>query len=291
MSDKLSDNGMIAAEDLFYLLNGKEKIKILDATYSMPQAGVSPYEGFLGRHIAGAQFFDIDVVADQEAPLPHTIPSAEYFASCISSMGISNDDHVVVYDQSGAYMASARAWWMFRVFGHENVYVLEGGIAAWVKGGFPLVSGPAEPPSATTDFQATLRTDLLVSKTDLLNNIETGGMTVVDARPATRFAGQTPEPWAGKRAGHIPGSVNLPFGELIDAPSRQLKDKDALENIFKSSNIDKDSKLAATCGSGVTACTIALAVFKSRGQDCAIYDGSWSEWGDAQAGTPVEVSA
>lgn len=288
--EKLSGNGVLAAEDLFYMIGGKEKIKILDATYSLPNAGMSPFDAFLTRHIEGAQFFDIDVVADQEAPLPHTMPSAEYFANCVSSLGISSDDHVVIYDQSGAYMASSRAWWMFRAFGHEKVYVLEGGLKAWIDGGFRVVSGPEDAP-ALGIFTATLRADLIVSKDDLLGNIETNAVTVLDARPPSRFAGTTPEPWAGKRAGHIPKSLNLFHGDLIDSGSKLLKDEKELERLFTALDIDTNVKLAATCGSGVTACTVALALYKARNQDCAIYDGSWSEWGDDSAGTPVEVSA
>lgn len=287
---KLSDNGVIAAEDLYYLLGGEEQIKVLDATFALPRAGVSPYDAFLGKHIDGAQFFDIDAVADREAPLPHTLPDAAFFAACVAAMGISNDDHVVIYDQSGSYMASSRAWWMFRVFGHENVYVLEGGLAAWTYGGYPVVSGPPSAPSPAS-FKASLRPDLVVTKTDLLDNIETGQLLVVDARPESRFCGASPEPWQGKRAGHIPRSLNLPFGDLIESSTRYLRDSAALESAFQQQGIGRDAKLAATCGSGVTACTIALALFKARGQDCAIYDGSWSEWGDESAGTPVEVSA
>lgn len=288
--EKLSDNGVIAAEDLFYMIGGKEKIKIIDATYSLPNAGVSPFDAYLTRHIQGAQFFDIDVVADQEAPLPHTMPSAEYFASCVSAMGISNDDHVAIYDQSSAYMASSRAWWMFRAFGHENVYVLEGGLKAWIDGGFRIVSGPEDAPTPGI-FTATLRQDLIVSKSDLLGNIETNNITVLDARPPARFAGTTPEPWAGKRAGHIPKSLNLFHGDVIDSGSRLLKSEAELERVFAALDLDTDSMLAASCGSGVTACTLALALYKARQQDCAIYDGSWSEWGDDSAGTPVEISA
>lgn len=287
---KLSENGLIAAEDLYYLLGGKEKIRLLDATFALPRAGISPYDAFLGKHIEGAQFFDIDVVADREAPLPHSLPDAGYFAACVAAMGISNDNHVVIYDQSGSYMASSRAWWMFRAFGHEKVYVLEGGMAAWTYGGYPVASGPAESPPPAM-FEASLRPDLVITKTELLDNIDTGIIHVLDARPAERFCGLSPEPWQGKRAGHIPRSLNLPFGELLDPATRNFKEASALEAIFDRYNLGPDTKIAATCGSGVTACTIALALFKARGQDCAVYDGSWSEWGDESSGTPVEVSA
>lgn len=290
MSAKLSENGVLPAEDLYYLLGGKESVKLLDATYSLPGGNTSPFEAFLTRHIQGAQFFDIDVVADQDAPLPHTMPSAEYFTSCVEAMGVSNNDHVVIYDQSGTYMASSRAWWMFRAFGHKNVYVLESGLKSWTDGGYPVASGPEDAPERGS-FKAKLRTDLLVSKTDLLNNIDTHDIRVLDARPPNRFDGSAIEPWAGKRSGHIPGSYNLPFGDLLNPASRAIKAPEMLEEIFKKMEIGASDKIAVTCGSGVTACTVALALFKARQQDAAIYDGSWSEWGDEAAGTPVELSA
>lgn len=289
---KLSDNGLIAAQDLYFLLDGNEPIKLLDATYSVPGGQLSPQQAFFGRHIEGAQFFDIDVVADQEAPLPHTIPSAAYFGDCVSAMGISNTDHVVIYDQSGAFMASSRAWWMFRLFGHENVYVLDGGMSGWVEGGYKTINGPAESP-VPGNFKATLRGDLIVSKSDILNNLETGGFTVIDARPSARFEGRMPEPRPGMRAGRVPGSVNIPFPAVMGDSLHDLsfKNDSGLEQLFGSAGISRETQAAISCGSGVTACTVALALYKLRGQDCAIYDGSWTEWGAEDAGTPVEVSA
>lgn len=288
--EKLSDTGLIHAEDLYYMLGSNPGIKILDATYSLPGSQQSPFQAFLGRHIEGAQFFDIDVVADQDAPLPHTVPSPEYFAACASALGIGNNDHVVIYDQSGAYMASARAWWLFRLFGHERVYVLEGGLHSWVARGFRTAEGAPDAPEPA-QFQAAMRRELLVTRNDLMDNLETDEFRVLDARPPARFSGETPEPWPGKRSGHIPKSYNLPFAAVLEDRSRHFKDDAALENIFSSLALTGEEKVAVSCGSGVTACTVALALFKARGQDAAIYDGSWSEWGDELAGTPVEVSA
>ncbi len=288
MTELLSKNGVIPAEDLYFLLGGNEKIKVLDATFAAVR-GQSPEQAFLGARIEGAQFFDIDVAADQESALPHMLPTPEYFADCVSSMGISNDDHVVIYDQSGLYMASSRAWWMFRTYGHDKVYVLEGGLSAWKARGYALASGPADAP-APGDFKADFRTELVVSRNDVLNNLETGDFLVLDARPAARFAGNAPEPRPGMRGGHIPRSVSLPFMETLE-PSAFLKSPSALEQLFEKHELHTDARLAVYCGSGVTACTVALALFKARGQEAAIYDGSWSEWGDENAGTPVDVSA
>jgi thiosulfate/3-mercaptopyruvate sulfurtransferase len=288
MTEPLSKNGMIPAEDLYFLLGGSEKIKVLDATFAAVR-GQSPYHAFLESRIEGAQFFDIDAVADQESTLPHMLPTPEYFEDCISSMGISNDDHVVVYDQSGLYMASSRVWWMFRTFGHNNVYVLEGGLSAWKARGYILASGAADS-LIRGNFKASFRPELVVGRNDIMNNLETGDFLVLDARPAARFAGNAPEPRPGMRGGHIPRSVSLPFMETLE-PSSFLKSPKTLEQIFESHGLAPDARLAVSCGSGVTACTVALALFKARGQEVAIYDGSWSEWGDENAGTPVEVSA
>lgn len=289
MSALLSDNGLVAAQDLYYMLAGNEPIKLLDATYSAPM-GLSPYQAFLSEHIEGAQFFDIDAVADQDSPLPHTLPSAEYFAASISALGISNADHVVIYDQSGAYMASSRAWWMFRAFGHQKVYVLEGGLADWKRQGFKIENGPVDSPDAA-QFAATPNPELIVSMEDLQQNLETQEIMVLDARPAGRFNGSMPEPRPGMRAGHIPGSLNLPFVDLLDTRDGTFKPDFQIENILSALSVHEGAKIAVSCGSGVTACTVALALYKARRQDVAIYDGSWSEWGQMAADTPIATGA
>lgn len=289
MQELLSENGLVPAEDAYYLLAGSDKIKLVDATYSMPD-GQSPEQGFLGRRIEGAQFFDIDVIADQKAPLPHTLPSPDYFAACVEALGISNDDHVLVYDQSGAYMASSRAWWMFRVFGHRKVYVLEGGLQAWSYAGFKVVNGPAEAPKPGR-FKPAFQAHLVVNRKALLENIDTRSISVLDARPAARFDGRSPEPRPGMRPGHIPGSKNLPHTDVLDRATGFFKNDKDLENLFDARGITAASATAVSCGSGVTACTLALALYKSRRQDAAVYDGSWSEWGDSSSETPVEISA
>lgn len=289
MSHKLSDNGAISAQKLHDLLCRPNSIRLLDATYGMV-GHYSPQQAFFGRRIEGAQFFDIDAVADQESNLPHMLPSFEYFEDCVSALGISNDDDVVIYDQSGVYMASSRAWWMFRTFGHDRVYVMEGGIDAWIKQGYKTITGQSQPVKSGI-FKADFRKDLVASKEDLLTNLKTRQHKVIDARPAGRFIGASPEPRPDMRAGHIPGSSNLPFGATLKPDDRTFLDDASLDELFGSISLGYTDKPVISCGSGVTACTVALALYKARGQDSAIYDGSWSEWGDEAAQTPVEVSA
>ncbi|MFA5592022.1 MAG: sulfurtransferase [Micavibrio sp.] len=288
----LSANGVVQAQDLYYLLgSGKQTIRLLDAGYGSPAPGLSPYQAFLSAHIEGAQFFDVNAIADQDSPLPHMLPDPAYFESSVESLGISSGDHVVVYDQSGYYMASSRAWWMFRYFGHERVYVLEGGLGAWKAQGFKLEQGPPVLP-APARFKASVNAGLLVTRGDVLSNVDKQSFAMLDARPAERFHGHAPEPRPDMRAGHIPGSRNLPFTALLASPrGGALRPEGELEEIFSALNLSPDEKIAASCGSGITACTIALALFKARGQDCAIYDASWAEWGHAENGLPVEVSA
>ena len=286
MSKTLSKNGLIGAQDLYYLLGGKEAgaIRLLDATYASGAPDL-----FLSGHIEGAQFFDIDAVADQSSPFAHMLPPPDYFEAAVSALGISNSDHVIVYDQSGGYMASSRAWWMFRAMGHDNVYVLDGGLAAWRAHGFKTVSGPAPAP-APGSLRARFRAELVADKDRLLANLDAPEFTVLDARPAARFSGMAPEPRPGMRGGHIPGSLNLPF-PLFLAPDGTFRPAPDIEAIFSGADIPPGTPVAVSCGSGVTACTVALALFAARGEEAAIYDASWSEWGLEAAGTPVASNA
>jgi thiosulfate/3-mercaptopyruvate sulfurtransferase len=284
MSELLSTNGLISAQDLYYLLGGETPLRVLDATYASGAPSL-----FMQSHIEGAQYFDIDAVADQASPLPHMLPAPHYFEQAASALGLSNNDHIVIYDQSAGYMASSRAWWMFRAMGHNAVYVLDGGLSSWTGHGFKTISGPAAAVEPGT-FKARFRPELVADKERLLANLDSKAFTVLDARPAARFTGAAPEPRPGMRGGHIPGSVNLPFA-LFLKPDGTFRDAGEIEAIFTEAGIAPGAPVAASCGSGVTACTVALALFAARGEDCAVYDASWSEWGQTSANTPVAASA
>ncbi len=282
--------GLISAGDLHALMNGPDaaRVKILDATYVLPGSPLHPAQGYVMQHIQGARFFDIEDIADHDDPLPHMLPPPVQFERHMSLLGIGSDDFVVVYDQSGLYMASPRAWWMLRVFGHNNVCVLDGGLPAWQAAGYPLNSGE-EPAPAKARFSAIFHPRLVSTKDSLMAGLDAGDTLILDARPAERFSGHAPEPRPGMRAGHIPGSRSLPFGSLIEPQTRTLQAADTLAALFAGHGADKAPRIATTCGSGVTACILALGLFRTGKKDVSVYDGSWSEWGAPDSGTPIEI--
>lgn len=261
------------------------KIRILDASYFVP-GGVAPARAQYGEgHIPGAQFFDVNAAADISQPKEHTFPTAAIFAEYVGTLGIGNNHRVVVYDHLGGTLAAARVWFMFRAFGHDNVAVLDGGRTKWAVEGRPFTT--AVPQFAPTAFRAVENPALLKSKSDILRNISAPAFQVLDARSAGRFAGTEPEPRAGLRSGHIPASRNLPFLTLIDADTKTWRDRATLQKAFDDSGVDLSHPLTASCGSGVTACAVALGAYLLGKTDTAIYDGSWLEWGP-DATLPIE---
>ena len=241
------DSGLISAQSLLEALQTTpERIKLVDASYppnpSLPAIG-------------DAVTFDIDDIADPDSPMAHMLPSPEIFAEKVGALGISNDDFVICYDQSGPVMAASRAWWMFRAFGHDNVAVLDGGLIGWIQKNYPV--GEKQPPSPAR-FEASFRPELVVDYDQMKSLSESGEALIYDARPPQRFA---PE--------HIPGSANLPALSLI-GPDRLLNPTGL--------DLPPDSKIVTTCGSGVTACVIALALFREGHKEVPVYDGSWTEW-------------
>jgi thiosulfate/3-mercaptopyruvate sulfurtransferase len=221
-------------------------------------------------------FFDIDDVAELGTSLPHMIPSPERFAAKMAERGIGNGDRVVVYDAVGLSSAG-RAWWMLRLFGHDNVALLNGGLPRWKEEGRPVETAPPKIPPR--QFLARFRPELVRDKAVLVADLGVHREQVVDARAAGRFEGTAPETWPGRRQGHIPGSRNLPFTEVLDPATGRLLAGAALQGAFDRAGIDPLAPTVASCGSGVTACVLALALARAGNRDVRVYDGAWAEWG------------
>jgi thiosulfate/3-mercaptopyruvate sulfurtransferase len=252
------------------------RIRIIDASYKMPGVLPLPSDDYLTAHIPGAVFFDVGAIADPDDSLPHMYPDAALFAREVAALGISSEDTVVAYD-SGAWVAAPRAWWMFLSFGHRHVKVLDGGLTKWRAEGRALEAGKVTPKLG--QFEAKLDPSFVRSKQQLLDNLKTGAEQLVDARPRPRFEASVAEPWPGRRPGHIPGSRNLPYGELFDADTAAMKPLEQLRAAFSAAGVDTARPIVTTCGSGVSAAVLTLALYRLGVRGSALYDGSWAEWG------------
>ncbi|GAB4854734.1 threonyl-tRNA synthetase [Ancistrocladus abbreviatus] len=279
---------------------------VLDASWYMPDEQRNPFQEYQVAHIPGALFFDVDGISDRTTNLPHMLPSEEAFAAAVSALGIENKDSVVVYDGKGIFSA-ARVWWMFRVFGHNRVWVLDGGLPRWRASGFDVESSASGDavlkasaaieaiekayqgqPVGPITFHAKFQLHLVWTLDQVRKNIENRTHHHIDARSKARFDGAAPEPRKGIRSGHVPGSKCIPFPQMLDS-SGILLATDELKKRFDDEGISLDQPIVTSCGTGVTACVLALGLHRLGKTDVAVYDGSWTEWG-AQTDTPIDTS-
>ena len=262
------------------------EVRAVDATFFLPTLARDAGAEFEERHIPGAVFFDIDAIADRTTDLPHMLPDAATFGRAVGRLGIGNATHVVAYDLNGGCAAAARLWWTFRVFGHQRVAVLDGGLPKWRREGRPTETGTPAPEERR--FEATMNPAMVRGADDLLANIESQAEQVIDARGAGRFAGVEPEPRPARKAGHVPGSFNLPFNDLMDPEAGVVRPAGEIAAAFDGAGVDRTRPIVTTCGSGVTAAFLSFGLYLIGVENAAVYDGSWAEWGNRDD-TPVET--
>jgi thiosulfate/3-mercaptopyruvate sulfurtransferase len=253
---------------------GDPDLRVIDASWHLPTTARKGDAEFRAAHIPGAVFFNIDTIADTSSGLPHMLPEPDAFAKAMGELGLGDGMRFVIYDTLGLF-AAARVWWTLRAYGAGEVRILEGGLPKWMHEGRPIEAGEANPKPAT--FTPKLDHSMVASLDDVKAALQSGAAQVADARPADRFEGRAPEPRPGLRSGHMPGALNLPYGELLE--HGQLKSKAALAATIAAHGVDLGKPVLTTCGSGVSAAIIALAIEEAGGQIAGLYDGSWAEWG------------
>ena len=254
-------------------------IAIMDATWHLPNAGRNAKAEYEAERIPGAHFFDIDEISDTESPYPHMLPSPEKFASRMRKLGIGDGKRVIIYDSYGLFSA-ARVWWMFRVFGKEDVAILNGGLKKWLSENRPTEDGPPRP-TQERHFTARYNAMMVHDREEMLQALAKGTQ-IADARSAGRFSGTDPEPRAGLRSGHMPGAKNLPFNILLNEDGT-VKSPDEIRAAFLAAGIDPAKPIITSCGSGVTAAVLSLGLAEIGASKHALYDGSWAEWGSDES--------
>ncbi len=270
-------DALVSTEWLAEHLNAPD-VRVVDASWCMPGSDRDLRAEYNDQHIPGAVFFDIDDIADSDTDLPHMLPSAEKFSSRVRKLGLGDGVRIVVYDSNGGFMAAHRVWWTFRAFGHEDIAVLDGGLPKWLAEGRPVEDIPPLP--RERHFTARMNTFLVRSRDQVLANIGTDKEQLIDARNVERFTGAGDEPRPGLRRGHIPGSLNVPFQKVLDTEHfNVMRPAGEIMTTFKGVDVDLARPITTTCGTGVTASSLAFALYLIGHEDVAVYDGSWTEWG------------
>lgn len=267
---------LVSTEWLAAHLNDPD-LRILDGSWYLPDAGRDPRAEYEAAHIPGARFFDIDEISDARSDLPHMAPPVEKFISRMRAMGVGDGHQIIVYDGAGL-MSAARVWWLFKLMGQDNVAVLDGGLPKWQAEGRAVEDMPPIP--RDRHMTVRLQNHLVRDVTQVAQASKLGTPQIVDARAADRFRGDAPEPREGLRAGHIPNARNVPFGTLLNEDST-MKTPDEIRALFEAAGVDLGQPVITSCGSGITAAVLALALERSGHQNWSLYDGSWAEWGMA----------